>query len=214
MEKIIFEENVILYKTKTESRELLKNVLSDVDIFLKSTPYSPKDNYTYMGDWSSFDFQTEANPTNSIEEIIKFGMQSCFELRSEDTSPFNKININSWINVVKKGKPKQDNFKRGEDVVTLHNHIDLQKMVESFYPTYTFVYYVQMPDNLNNNEGTLIIGGKDGQRHYYLPQEGDLLIMEGHLPHSPNKSPNSTKDRIVIAANVGFENTKKIISLI
>lgn len=213
MEKIIFDENVVLYKTKTESDELLKNVLRDIDIFLKSVPYSPKDNYTYMGDWSSFDFQNEMKPNNSIEEIIKFGMQSCFELRSENSELFNKINVNSWVNVVKKGKPKQDNFKKN-DVVTLHNHIELQKLVESFYPTYTFVYYAQMPDNLKDNEGTLIMGGKDGQRYHYLPQEGDLLIMEGHLPHSPNKSPNSTKDRIVIAANVGFENSKKIISLI
>jgi hypothetical protein len=213
MEKIIFEEDVIIYKTKTESDVLLKNVLNDVDIFLKSAPYSPKDNYTYMDDWSSFDFQTEMKPNNFIEEIIKFGMEVCFKLRCEDESPFNRINVNSWVNVVKKGKPKQENFRK-DDIVTLHNHIDLQKSIESFYPTYTFVYYVQMPDNLKDNEGTLIVEGSDNQRYYYLPQEGDLLVMKGYLPHSPNKSPNSTKNRVVIAANVGFENAKKINSLI
>ena len=211
MEKIIFEEGVVLYKIKTNV--LLEKVIADTENFLKLAPYSPRDNYTYMGDWSSFNFQSEMNPTNSIEEIIKSAVQNCFDLRSEDKTPFNKVNVNTWINVVKKGKPKQDNFKKG-DVVTLHNHIDLQKLVNSFYPTYTFVFYAQMPDNLKDNEGTLIIGGKNGQLYYYLPEEGDLLIMEGHLPHSPNKSPNSTKDRIVIASNVGFENAKKINSLI
>jgi hypothetical protein len=140
-------------------------------------------------------------------------MKSCQELKIKDISPFNKVNINSWINVVKRGNPKQDDFKKGGEA-TLHNHVDLQKSVHSFYPTYTFVYYVQMPDNLVDTEGTLIIGGKDNKRYYYLPEEGDLLIMEGFLPHSPNISPNSTKDRIVIAANVGFENVKKSNSLI
>jgi hypothetical protein len=38
--------------------------------------------------------------------------------------------------------------------------------------------------------------------------------MEGFLPHSPDKSPNSTKDRVVIAGNVGFEYVKKSKSLI
>ena len=71
-----------------------------------------------------------------------------------------------------------------------------------------------MPDNLVDTEGTLILGGKDNKLYYYLPEEGDLIIMEGFLPHSPNRSPNSTKDRIVIAANVGFENAKKSKSLI
>jgi hypothetical protein len=209
MEEIVFEKNVVIYKTKIQSI----NVIDDVNVFLKSSSYSPKDNYTYMGDWSSFDFQNEMKPTNSIEEIIKFGVQSCYELRSVDISPFNKTNVNSWINIVKKGKPKQDDFKRGGEV-TLHNHIDLQKLVNSFHPTYTFVYYVQMPNNLLDTEGTLIIGGNDGNRYYYLPEEGDLLIMEGFLPHSPDKSPNSTKDRVVIAGNVGFEYVKKSKSLI
>jgi hypothetical protein len=209
MEEIVFEENIVLYKTRMQST----NVLGDIKTFLKSAPYSPNDNYTYMGDWSSFNFQDEMKPTNSIEEVIKFGMKSCQELKNKDISPFNKVNINSWINIVKRGNPKQDDFKK-EGEATLHNHVYLQKSVHSFYPTYTFVYYVQMPDNLVDTEGTLIIGGKDNQRYYHLPEEGDLLIMEGFLPHSPNMSPNSTKDRIVIAANVGFENVKKSNSLI
>jgi hypothetical protein len=213
MERISFEENVLLYKTKVTSKTLLENTVNEIKLFFKSSPYAKKDNYTYMEDWSSFDFQNEMKPKNSIEEIIKFGIQSCHKLRCEDKSPFNRVSINSWINVVRKGKPKQDDFKK-DGRVTLHNHIDIQKSINSFHPTYTFVYYVQMPDNLTGNEGTLIVGGKNGKRYYHLPEEGDLIIMDGYLPHSPDKSPNSTKNRIVIAANVGFENVKKSNSLI
>jgi hypothetical protein len=95
----------------------------------------------------------------------------------------------------------------------LHNHVDIQNENESFYPTYTFVYYVQMPDNLFGNDGSLIIGGNDG-RYDYLPKVGDLVIMRGDLPHGPNSALNSTKDRIVIAGNVGFEYVKQKHSLI
>jgi len=213
MEKISFEHNVEIYKTKIESETLLASVVREIESFLKIAPYSQRDNYTYMPDWSSFDFENEMKPKNPIEEVIKFSLSECFKLRCLNTEPFNKININSWINVVKSGKPKQESFKKN-GTVELHNHVDLQKAQYSFYPTYTFVYYAQMPDNLIENEGTLIIGGTEGNRYYYLPEEGDLIIMEGHLPHSPERSPNSSKNRIVIAANVGFEKSKKQISLI
>ena len=118
MEEIFFEENVVIYKTRMEST----NVLGDIKTFLESTPYSPKDNYTYMGDWSSFDFQNEMRPKNSIEEIIKFGMESCLELRNKTISPFNKININSWINIVKRVNQNKIILKRE---VKLHYIITL-----------------------------------------------------------------------------------------
>jgi hypothetical protein len=44
--------------------------------------------------------------------------------------------------------------------------------------------------------------------------EGDLIIMNSDLPHVPATSHGSTKDRIVIAGNVGFEFVKKIQGLI
>lgn len=213
MEKISFTNGVELYKTNIYSPELIDETFNDVKQFLTTAPYMPSDNYAYMGDWGSFDFENEMKPRNGIEKIIKFGITKCVELRKENNEPFNKVNANSWVNIVKAGKPKQSNFKKNDEVI-LHNHIDLQKYVESFYPTYTFVFYLQMPDNLEGNEGTLIMAGPDSERCYFLPEPGDLVIMGGALPHSPNKAPNSTKDRIVIAANVGFENAKTKVSLI
>jgi len=213
MEKITFSNGAELYKTNIKSLDLIKSTLEDVKKFLNTAMYMPSDNYTYMTDWGSFDYENEMTVKNSIEKIIKFSITKCYELRSENTEPFNKVNVNSWINVVKTGKPKQKEFKKN-DVVVLHNHVDLQRYDNSFYPTYTFVYYVQMPDNLENNEGTLIVEGINGERCYFLPNEGDLVIMGGELPHSPNKSPKSTKDRIVIAGNVGFENAKIKVTLI
>ena len=47
-----------------------------------------------------------------------------------------------------------------------------------------------------------------------LPKENDIIIMEGRVPHVPASARKSTKDRIVIAGNVGFEMIKKTNSLI
>ena len=87
-------------------------------------------------------------------------------------------------------------------------------MNKVFRPDYTYVHYVQMPDNLEGNDGVLYIEGKDGVIHNILPKENDIIIMEGRVPHVPASARKSTKDRIVIAGNVGFEMIKKTNSLI
>jgi len=213
MKQISFEDGVDLYITKLENTKLQSDVLKNCISFLDAANYVPQDNYPYLKDWGSFDFKKEMIPSNFIEEIIKISLNECVEIGIKNQLKFNKININAWINVVKTGKPKQSDFKHGGDV-TLHNHIDLQKNINSFCPEYTFVYYAQMPDNLTDLEGTLIVEGKNKKRFYYLPEEGEIVIMKSNLEHSPNHSPNSTKNRIVIAGNVGFESAKKISSLI
>jgi hypothetical protein len=71
-----------------------------------------------------------------------------------------------------------------------------------------------MPDNLEGNDGVLYIGGMNGAIHSILPKENDIIIMEGYVPHVPASARKSTKDRIVIAGNVGFEMIKKTNSLI
>ena len=45
-------------------------------------------------------------------------------------------------------------------------------------------------------------------------EEDDLIIMNGDIPHAPNKADDSTKDRIVFAGNVGFNYIKNQKSLI
>jgi hypothetical protein len=212
MEKIEFEKDIFIYQTNIDSENFQNDILQESTSFLKMAPFSPQDNYTYIGSWSSFDFDTKFRVNNNIDKIIKVCASECLNLIKDDNTVFNKVNISVWVNVVKSSKPKQSDFKK-DGSVTLHNHIDIQTNIDSFYPNYTFVYYTQMPDNLSNEDGTLVIGGKN-KRYYYLPKVGDIIIMNGGLPHSPNHALKSTKDRIVIAGNVGVENVKLKHSLI
>ena len=61
-----------------------------------------------------------------------------------------------------------------------------------------------MPDNLSNDDGVLYLKG-DNKEYSILPEEGDLIIMKADMPHAPTTALNSSKDRIVLAGNVGLE---------
>jgi quercetin dioxygenase-like cupin family protein len=70
-----------------------------------------------------------------------------------------------------------------------------------------------MPDNLLDQDAVLYIEDKSGKEHYILPNEGDMVIMEANVPHAPEGALNSTKDRIVLTANVGFHTEKSLKTL-
>ena len=60
-----------------------------------------------------------------------------------------------------------------------------------------------MPNNLEKTDGVLFFEGEN--KTVYLPQENDLIIMPANTAHVPAPAYKSTKDRIVFACNVGFE---------
>lgn len=78
-----------------------------------------------------------------------------------------------------------------------------------FKPKYTFVYYIQMPDVMDNDDGVLYFLGENNIEYQIRPEEDDLIIMEGDVPHFPNNAPNATLDRYVLAGNIGFDYIKK-----
>jgi hypothetical protein len=65
---------------------------------------------------------------------------------------------------------------------------------------WTYVFYVQMPNNLVGNEGKLSFK-IDENEYDILPNEGDIIIFPATLLHKPEMSPNSTQERIVIGGN-------------
>jgi hypothetical protein len=151
-----------------------------------------------------------------IDEIIQMGINSCVKLYEEINLPYNKVNTDAWVNVVRSINPVQHQFKHNEIkwIDKYHNHVDINKQMNSFIPDYTYVYYVQMPDVMDGDDGVLYFKGQNNQEYWIRPEEDDLIIMEGWMPHAPNNAPKSTIDRIVIAGNVGFEMIKKTNSLI
>jgi hypothetical protein len=217
MEKIYFDDTTFLWKTKL-------NKLVDKSFFLKeaysvieSQPDVKSDGFAYKKEWNqNINFIGEINIETKLDEIVQIGIDCCKDLYKEKNIEYNKINTDAWINVVRSHNPVQiqfqhENLKR---VDKFHTHTDINKEMESFIPHYTYVYYIQMPDVMTGEDGVIYFRGKNGNEYWIRPEEDDLIIMEGDMPHAPNNAPNSTIDRIVMAGNVGFDFIKKEKSLI
>jgi len=67
-----------------------------------------------------------------------------------------------------------------------------------------------MPNRLRpgTDDGIIYFKSNKGVEYSILPEEDDLIIMPGDMPHFPMNASESTIDRIVLAGNVGFEHLK------
>ena len=85
-----------------------------------------------------------------------------------------------------------------------HRHVRnrLFRVVGDSTNDFTFTYYVQMPNNLQGNEGRLFFTTNDYKYETsILPKVGELYIFPADLLHRPELNPNSTVDRIVVGGS-------------
>ena len=210
MEKIWFDAFTYIWKTKLNLTKYKNIILNECNEFCKEE--TVWDNYMVLPLTTINNFKLDdkilPNPKSMVESIINLSTQKCIELY---TNRFNNISIDCWINIVKV-IPKQTTIL--ENKIQMHTHSEIQKEMQKPIPNYTWVYYVQMPDNLVNDDGVLFVEGESKKIYDFLPIEDDIIIMNGNLPHVPNGAFGSTKDRIVIAGNVSLQYIKNEKSII
>ena len=78
-----------------------------------------------------------------------------------------------------------------------HTHMDRLKTKGEW----TWTFYVQMPDNLNDDDGTIVFN-INNKEYSILPEEGELLIFPADVLHMPNTNTSSIKDRMVLAGTL------------
>jgi hypothetical protein len=212
MEKVYFDNTTFIWKTKLNLSYNKNSLLKEAYSVIESQSNIKTDAFGYKKEWNgNLDFTGNFKIQTKLDEIVQIGINKCKEIYNETHINYNKINIDAWVNVVRSKNPVQQNFHNGNKY---HNHIDINKEMKSFIPNYTYVYYIQMPDVMNDDDGVLYFKSKEGKEYWVRPEEDDLIIMMADVPHAPNSAPNSTLDRIVIAGNVGFEMIKKEKSLL
>jgi hypothetical protein len=213
MKKIIYDKTAYLYKDVLNLVDFKNDILKKCDEIIESLPNVTQDGYGYFEESKDINFIGEIKIENKLDEILKFGIQSCIKIYGiEYNLPFNKISTDCWVNVVRAKNPVQFDDIESE-LRQYHIHTEINQKRNTFLPHFTWVYYIQMPDNLKDDDGTLYIKGENDQEYFILPKEGDFIIMKSDLPHSPQHALDSTKDRMVLAGNVGFEFIKKEKSL-
>jgi hypothetical protein len=212
MEKIYYDETTYIWKTKLNYIDNKPIFLKEAYSIIESQPNTKTDGFGYKKEWNqNLNFIGDIEVETKLDEIVQIGINKCKEIYNEKNVNYNKINTDSWVNVVRSKNPVQHNFYNDNKY---HIHTDINKTNNTFTPHYTYVYYIQMPDVMNGDDGVLYFLGENNKEYWIRPEEDDLIIMEAHIPHAPNKALNSTLDRIVMAGNVGFDFIKNQKSLI
>lgn len=217
MTKIYFDDTTFIWKTKLNLVEDKSKLLKESYELIKSMPKNDTDGYGYKQVWNNdLNFIGDIIVRNAIDKVMQSGINSCKELYKEYNTLYNKVNTDTWVNMVRSKDPVQNEFKNDElkGGNIYHTHTEINKIIKIFVPDYTYVYYIQMPDIMDEEDGVLYFKGKNNNEYWIRPEEDDLIIMPGDMPHVPNNAPKSTIDRIVIAGNVGFEFIKKEKSLL
>lgn len=208
MEKLIFDDDTYLYIGHHDITNIKDEVVAISNKLISDHDEVKTDGYGFYKGAIKTTKHVEIEISNNLEFIRNFGINSCIDLYSQSGKPHNLINTDCWVNVVRAKNPVQKNYTSKTNKLIFHNHVEINERNNMPKPTYTFVYYIQMPNNLSGDDGVLFIEGKNGNVYSYLPKEGDIVIMDGDLPHVPNYALDSTLDRIVLAGNVGIEYSK------
>ena len=137
-----------------------------------------------------------------LDNILNIAIKTYFN----GNKPMDYV-LNPWVYISR--KENVSNF--------YHEHTKLfpGQTKDSIVTDYTFTYYVQMPNNLKGDDGHIFFK-KNDKEISFLPEENDLIFFPADLLNKPEKNPNSTLDRIVIAGNLKFniqqiKNTNSIL---
>jgi hypothetical protein len=215
MEKVYFDDTTFIWKGKLNLipyKDLILNEANTLIESLKEIVHT--DGFGYKEEWTNnIDFNGNFTIKNKLDEVCQCGINICKDIYLEQfNKEFNKVNTDVWVNVVRSKEPVQENFY--DEKQKYHTHTEINKKNKSFFPHYTYVYYIQMPDVMEEEDGVLYFRGENGKEYWIRPEEDDIIVMEGWMPHAPNNAPKSTIDRVVLAGNVGFEFIKKEKSLL
>ena len=215
MEKIYFDDTTFIWKSKlglSMYKDIILKETNEVIDSLKEVVHT--DGFGYKIEWTNdINFNGNFSIQNKLDAVCQYGIDVCKDIYLEQfNKEFNKVNTDAWVNVVRSKEPVQENFYDKKQ--KYHTHTEINKKNKSFVPDYTYVYYIQMPDVMEGEDGVLYFKGKDNIEYWIRPEEDDIIVMEGWMPHAPNNAPNSTIDRVVLAGNVGFDFIKKEKSLL
>ena len=150
-----------------------------------------------------------------FSDVYDFCSERCKELATKNSITFDTVTLHKWISVLRSNpvQPMELDIENKEP--TYHNHHEIAKRSGNILPLYSFVYYLQMPDNLSGIDGHLLFKNKNGNVLKYLPKENEVLIIKSDLSHAPIYAKNSTKNRIVLAGDFMIydknDNTKTMI---
>ena len=216
--EIIFDKETSIWKTKLDLKKFKKEF---IDICYEEIEFNKQIKtdgyiYKYHAKYKLGNSRWEASNSKEIlintdlDRVIEKSINISENIYINSGNSWNIINSYCWINKIRSIKPVQYTFYKKNRNEKFHTHTEISKKNDGFYPNYTWVYYIEMPNVIreNTDDALLYLKSKNGIEYSILPEEDDLIIMPGDMPHLPMNAPLATNDRIVLAGNVGFEMIK------
>ena len=183
MEEIKLNTKISIFKTTLPSfpqQKLVEEAYCNSDI--RDAPRQPQD--------QSPGFQSDVYIINGkLEECSKI-INNILVTKFYPNSNF-KFGFRNWIYI----------SNRTTITSFYHSHTKMSQL--KCEGNWTWTYYIQMPNQLKEEEGKLSFLVEKDKTFSILPKEGDLLIFPASLQHKPFETPNSTRDRIVLAGTIG-----------
>jgi hypothetical protein len=196
MQEITLNNDVKIYKTKFISPYVLADTLEKIKMNILLNKRTTDDRmHENVGPGIQSPIILKCV---ELDVILDNAVSVCKELYGEETMGHL---IHSWVAISRNDRTK----------FLWHKHIHFAPPYNFIETDFTFTYYLQMPDNLSGDDGMLLFKTKDGQIHKVLPEENDMFIFPPDLDHVVEWNRDSTKDRVVVASNIKFINSNKII---
>jgi hypothetical protein len=187
IEEIKLNNNISVYKTKikiSDIAKLISDIKLNLDISIDTKKPTPKE----PGIQSTIVVSTPL-----IKELTEKIVNIFFEtFKMDNTNPYTTM---QWAYI-----SDNKNLYSG-----FHSHD--KKKYANIPLEWTYTYYVQMPDNLEGDDGKLVFKLDDDTTQMILPDVGDLLIFPTSLLHMPNTNTKSELERIVFAGVWSFIDT-------
>ncbi len=202
--EIRLDGEVIAFSFEYTPKFSKENILDSVSKLIDEMPHIKSDGYVFKKSIEEFD------------DIYNFCSERCVEISNKNLLKFNEFNLHKWVSVLR-SQPRQPMELDVENKEpTYHNHKKIAEMSGKTIPQYSFVYYLQMPDNLSGIDGHILFKNENGGVLKYLPKENEVLIFKSDLSHAPIHAKNSTKNRVVLAGDfithtVTYKKNKTII---
>lgn len=139
---------------------------------------------------NSLDIYIECDEFNSVDnQVYKF-------LNTELNYNIDRVAKSSWVYI------QDSEFK----MHWMHTHEHLESSNRTDLKTqWTFVHYIQIPSNMKEGDGNIIFKSEDKKLHTFIPEENDIFIFSGELPHLVMPSQSGAIDRVVYASNLNLD---------
>ncbi len=207
IDKIEIDDNVFVYRVK-------KTLIHSKDEILKKIEQNGSyANIQQLKKNGSYNVGIQAPLIIRCDELNE--VENTANKIASEIYGFDSFINNTWSFILKPNYkfPTNNHEENG-----WHDHLSVYAFNKEHYKSnITFVYYLQLPNNLKNDDGMLSFKLNDDKIIKIMPEENEFIIFSSDILHRAELSPNSTLNRVVIAGNIHFVKEieiKKEISLI